>query len=137
MPVNTLRRYKRHYKLQTRPGLNKAQLADVSGNKTLHIDGILPKGPYRHAYAWQIGPFWQDILDIEAQTKWLTFCRHFQMHFFWGKFSYFDENFTKACSLGPVDSKLTLVQVMACPWTDDKPLPEAMLTQFSDDIWCS
>ena len=30
MPVNTLRRYKKHYKLQTRPGLNKAQLADVS-----------------------------------------------------------------------------------------------------------
>lgn len=29
MPVNTLRRYKRHYKLQTRPGLNKAQLADT------------------------------------------------------------------------------------------------------------
>ena len=30
MPVNTLRRYKRHYKLQTRPGLNKSQLAEVS-----------------------------------------------------------------------------------------------------------
>ncbi|KAK2169780.1 hypothetical protein LSH36_7g16093 [Paralvinella palmiformis] len=29
MPVNTLRRYKRHYKLQTRPGMNKAQLADT------------------------------------------------------------------------------------------------------------
>jgi len=29
MPVNTLRRYKRHYKVQTRPGLNKAQLADL------------------------------------------------------------------------------------------------------------
>ncbi|XP_074649803.1 histone deacetylase complex subunit SAP30L-A-like [Tubulanus polymorphus] len=29
MPVNTLRRYKRYYKLQTRPGLNKAQLADT------------------------------------------------------------------------------------------------------------
>jgi len=29
MPVNTLRRYKKHYKLQTRPGLNKAQLADT------------------------------------------------------------------------------------------------------------
>ncbi|XP_077182588.1 histone deacetylase complex subunit SAP30L isoform X2 [Paroedura picta] len=27
--VNTLRRYKRHYKLQTRPGLNKAQLAET------------------------------------------------------------------------------------------------------------
>ena len=22
------------------------------------------KGPTRHAYAWQIGPFWQDILDV-------------------------------------------------------------------------
>ena len=22
------------------------------------------KGPYRHAYAWQIGPFWQETLDI-------------------------------------------------------------------------
>ena len=22
------------------------------------------KGPTRHAYAWQIGPFWQDALDI-------------------------------------------------------------------------
>ena len=22
------------------------------------------KGPTRHAYAWQIGPFWQDTLDI-------------------------------------------------------------------------
>ena len=21
-------------------------------------------GPTRHAYAWQIGPFWQDTLDI-------------------------------------------------------------------------
>lgn len=30
LQVGTLRRYKRHYKLTTRPGLNKAQLADVS-----------------------------------------------------------------------------------------------------------
>ena len=22
------------------------------------------KGPTRHAYAWQIGPFWQDTLDV-------------------------------------------------------------------------
>lgn len=28
LQVNTLRRYKRHYKLQTRPGFNKAQLAE-------------------------------------------------------------------------------------------------------------
>ena len=29
-----------------------------------YIDGILPKGPTRHAYAWKIGPFWHDTLDI-------------------------------------------------------------------------
>ncbi|XP_030836168.1 histone deacetylase complex subunit SAP30L [Strongylocentrotus purpuratus] len=29
LQVNTLRRYKRHYKIQTKPGLNKAQLADI------------------------------------------------------------------------------------------------------------
>lgn len=30
LQVNTLRRYKKHYKVPTRPGMNKAQLADVS-----------------------------------------------------------------------------------------------------------
>jgi len=30
LPVNLLRRYKRHFKLPARPGINKAQLADVS-----------------------------------------------------------------------------------------------------------
>ena len=30
LQVNTLRRYKKHYKVSSRPGLNKAQLADVS-----------------------------------------------------------------------------------------------------------
>ena len=24
------------------------------------------KGPIRHAYAWQIGPFWQDTLDLSV-----------------------------------------------------------------------
>jgi histone deacetylase complex subunit SAP30 len=39
MPVNTLRRYKRHYKLPTRPGLSKAQLADAVAShfKTIPI----------------------------------------------------------------------------------------------------
>lgn len=32
LQVGTLRRYKRHYKVSTRPGLNKAQLADVNIN---------------------------------------------------------------------------------------------------------
>lgn len=30
LQVNTLRRYKRHYKVQTRPGMKRQQLADVS-----------------------------------------------------------------------------------------------------------
>ena len=32
------------------------------------------KGPTRHAYAWQIGPFWQDILDMKAVLLPGTFC---------------------------------------------------------------
>ncbi|KAJ6668680.1 hypothetical protein lerEdw1_012163 [Lerista edwardsae] len=31
LQVNTLRRYKRHFKLQTKPGLNKAQLVEIIG----------------------------------------------------------------------------------------------------------
>ena len=27
------------------------------------------KGPTRHTYAWQIGPFWQDILELSCYMK--------------------------------------------------------------------
>ena len=41
LQVNTLRRYKKHYKVPVRQGLNKAQLADVSTNElTSHINQI-------------------------------------------------------------------------------------------------
>ena len=31
----------------------------------LHISMVsCQKGPTRHAYTWQIGPFWQDTLDM-------------------------------------------------------------------------
>ena len=33
---------------------------------------------------------------------------------------------------GPIDNKAALVQVMAWRRTDDKQLPEPMLTQFTD-----
>ena len=33
---------------------------------------------------------------------------------------------------GPIDNKSELVQVMALHWTGNKPLPEPMLTQFTD-----
>lgn len=36
LQIPALRRYKRHYKVPTRPGLNKAQLADVSTYYYLH-----------------------------------------------------------------------------------------------------
>ena len=40
---------------------------------TCHVDDILQKGPTRNAYAWQIGPFWQDTLDVWANVwKMLT-----------------------------------------------------------------
>ena len=32
----------------------------------------------------------------------------------------------------PIDNKPALVQVMAWSWTGDKPLPEPMLTQFTE-----
>ena len=40
------------------------------------------EGPTRHAYAWQIGPFWQDTLDLYFHLcflfvpweEWLFFC---------------------------------------------------------------
>ena len=30
------------------------------------------KGPTRHAYAWQIGPFWQDTLELLTQIQCAT-----------------------------------------------------------------
>ena len=36
LQVNTLKRYKKHYKVPVRPGLNKAQLADVSNSMSCH-----------------------------------------------------------------------------------------------------
>ena len=32
----------------------------------------------------------------------------------------------------PIDNKPALVQVMAWRWTEDKPLPESMVTLFTD-----
>jgi hypothetical protein len=51
LQVGTLRRYKRHYRLTTRPGLNKAQLADVSWSisiyyLSLHLTPSLSLSPF-------------------------------------------------------------------------------------------
>ena len=38
----------------------------------------------------------------------------------------------KVCSKGPIDNDLTLVQVMTCIATGDKPLPEPIVTKFTN-----
>lgn len=75
LQVNTLRRYKRHYKLQTRPGFNKAQLAEVGRqNSTLKREsqhcassGSLDS-PYCHVCLW--------IIILSKALK-ATFCSLF------------------------------------------------------------
>ena len=43
------------------------------------------KGPTRHAYAWQIGPFWQDTRDLLIQEnaflKIFAKCQPFCLHY--------------------------------------------------------
>ena len=42
------------------------QIATFKIHNTIHISRVsCQKGPTHHAYAWQIGPFWQDTLDME------------------------------------------------------------------------
>ena len=55
------------------------------------------------------------------------------------KCSFLDENVRisihisqKFVPMGPINNKSALVQVMAWRRTGDKPLPEAMMTQFTD-----
>ena len=58
----------RSIKVTETPPIKAANLVANSGNTAygvgVIIDGILPEGPTRHAYAWQIGPFWQDTIDL-------------------------------------------------------------------------
>ena len=53
--------------------------------------------------------------------------------FTWMKtFVFFIQISLKFVPNGPIDNKPALVQVMAWRWTGDKPLPEPVLTQFTD-----
>ena len=50
------------------------QLVTKLEESSLQIEGILPKGPYppclrmadRAPYAWRVGPFWQDTLEMRS-----------------------------------------------------------------------
>ena len=74
------------------------------------------------------------ILSIPAQNT-----RHFADDIF--KCSFKNEKFCisirislKFIPRGPIDNKSALVQVMAWDRTSNKPLPEPMLTQFTDHM---
>ena len=56
----------------------------------------------------------------------------FQMHFHEWKFLYYIQMSLKFVPRCQIDNKSVLVQVMAWRRTGDKPLPEPMLTQFTD-----
>ena len=46
----------------------------------LHITRVsCQKGPNRHAYAWQIGPFWQDTLELDDINTYVTGDKHSKM----------------------------------------------------------
>ena len=56
----------------------------------------------------------QVIISIEADEKWLSFCRsHFQIHFFIRKPSYFEQNITEFVPMDAIDNKPALIQIMA------------------------
>ena len=58
-----------------------------------------------------------------------SFCRrHFYMHFLERKYVYLDWNFSESYSWG-ANGTSVLIQLMACPRTADKPLPEPVLNQ--------
>ena len=87
-----------------------------------------------------------DIFELHTQILYQTtpitlgtppgqnshYFRHFQTHFLRWKYQNFDSNSLKFVPKGPIDNNSALVQVMAWRSTDDKPLPEPMLTQFTD-----
>ena len=48
------------------------QISMVTGHNISRVS--CQKGPTRHAYAWQLWPFWQDTLDISRHDVNITNC---------------------------------------------------------------
>ena len=72
------------------------------------------KGPTRHAYAWQIGPFWQDTLDVWTlfivfllRTLWRLNRQEFPMNF---------KSF--ACLTMPFESISVFIDKHVCAYSD-------------------
>ena len=72
------------------------------------------------------GPLWKN--DVEAETKWQTFSKgHFQMHSLGRKWFHWNTIWLKFVSMGPINNKTAIVQIMAWYRTGDKPLSEPMM----------
>ena len=73
--------------------------------------------------------FW--VKRIVSWTKWpICYRRHFQSAFF------VDQNLPKLFLNGSVDNYSLLIEVVAWYQTGDWPLPEWMMTEFSDAYMC-
>ena len=70
-------------------------------------------------------------MNIEFHLWYENYRRHFQIYLQW-KCLIFNCNFTEVYPQGSIDYKSALVQVMAWHRTGEKPLPESMLTKFTD-----
>ena len=98
------------------------------------------KGPICHAWAWRVGPFRQDTIDIKVVIRWLPFRRwHFQLHFLQWKIWYSIKILLKCIAKGLIDNKSSLVQVMAWCQTDDLTAPSHYLNRcwliISEVLW--
>ena len=49
---------------KTHPSASLISMVSCQKGPTHHAYASCQKGPTHHAYTWQIGPFWQDALDI-------------------------------------------------------------------------
>ena len=75
---------------------------------------------------------------IRAWTKWPPIFRHFQMHLYWMKSSYFDAYFSKFVPKSAIDNASTSVQVqLSINWLYHGNDNETVLepTTFSYHIW--
>ena len=72
-------------------------------------------------------------LHIEAETKWPPFSRRlFQVHFLNENIWILIKISLKFVPKGPIYNNPALVQVMAWCQTGNKPLPDQILTQFTE-----
>ena len=58
--------------------------------------------------------------------------QHFQMQFLEWNILFFITITLQFIVMGPITNNSALAQVMASCWTGQKPLPEPMMTQFTD-----